>query len=155
MWTVEPSRGRTPGMWTLPEPMLAAAGPDARLPAGWAAEVKWDGWRALLSWEAGHLVLRSRQGTALAPSFPELRAGAVQLPDATALDGEIVVWEAGRLAFERLQGRIQRRGAGAARLAAEWPAHFVTGVRAGSWGDSECDQSHLSRPETCVRHVPP
>ncbi|MEU2588375.1 hypothetical protein ABZ612_37140, partial [Streptomyces avermitilis] len=29
------------------------------------------------------------------------------------------------LAFERLQGRLQRRGAGAAHLAAEWPAHFV------------------------------
>ncbi|MGA5599621.1 ATP-dependent DNA ligase [Streptomyces griseoincarnatus] len=113
-------------MWTLPEPMLAAAAPDARLPAGWAAEVKWDGWRALLSWDAGHLVLRSRQGTPLADAFPEMRAGAVQLPDGTALDGELVVWdEAGRLAFERLQGRIQRRGAGAARLAAQWPAHFV------------------------------
>ncbi|MCX4618003.1 ATP-dependent DNA ligase [Streptomyces albogriseolus] len=112
-------------MWTLPEPMLAAAAPDARLPAGWAAEVKWDGWRALLSWDAGHLVLRSRQGTQLTEAFPEVRAGAVQLPDGTALDGELVVWdESGRLAFERLQGRIQRRGAGA-RLAAERPAHFV------------------------------
>ncbi|MGW3019759.1 hypothetical protein [Streptomyces longwoodensis] len=30
-----------------------------------------------------------------------------------------------RLAFERLQGRLQRRGAGAARLAEQWPAHFV------------------------------
>ncbi|WP_189152390.1 hypothetical protein [Streptomyces lacrimifluminis] len=34
-------------------------------------------------------------------------AGAVQLPDATALDGELVVWDtAGRLAFERLQTRL-------------------------------------------------
>ncbi|MEU8849463.1 hypothetical protein AB0C70_25150 [Streptomyces sp. NPDC048564] len=48
-----------------------------------------------------------------------------QLPDATALDGELVVWEAGRLAFERLQERLQRRAAGASRLAQEWPAHFV------------------------------
>ncbi|MGC9478805.1 ATP-dependent DNA ligase [Streptomyces sp. WG4] len=112
-------------MWTLPEPMLAAPVSDRALPAGWAAEVKWDGWRALLSWDAGDLVLRSRQGTALADSFPELRAGASQLPDATALDGEVVVWEDDRLAFERLQGRLQRRGAGAARLAAEYPAHFV------------------------------
>ncbi|MFJ8027641.1 hypothetical protein [Streptomyces sp. NPDC096311] len=37
----------------------------------------------------------------------------------------MVVWDAaGRLAFERLQNRFARRGAGAAR-AAEWPAHFV------------------------------
>ncbi|MGW9400712.1 ATP-dependent DNA ligase [Streptomyces sp. NPDC055642] len=106
--------------------MLAAAVPDARLPAGWAAEVKWDGWRALLSWDAGRLVLRSRQSTPLADAFPEVRAGAAQLPDGTALDGELIVWdESGRLAFERLQGHIQRRGAGAAQLAAEWPAHFV------------------------------
>ncbi|MFI6013335.1 ATP-dependent DNA ligase [Streptomyces sp. NPDC051243] len=39
--------------------------------------------------------------------------------------GELVVWEAGRLAFERLQERLQRRAATAARLAGQWPAHFV------------------------------
>src|SRR5690606_23877858 len=110
---------RDRGVWTLPEPMLATPVADPALPDGWAAEVKWDGWRALLSWDAGRLVLRSRQGTDLAPRFPELRSGAVQLPDATALDGELVVWEGGRLAFERLQGRLQRRDAGGR------PAHFV------------------------------
>jgi ATP-dependent DNA ligase len=53
-------------------------------------------------------------------------AGAAQLADATALDGELVVWDAaGRLAFERPQGRLARRGASAARAAGEWPAHFV------------------------------
>ncbi|MFF5553852.1 ATP-dependent DNA ligase [Streptomyces olivaceoviridis] len=111
--------------WTLPEPMLAAPVPDPALPAGWAAEVKWDGWRAAVSVEAGHIVLRSRRGTNLLPAFPEVRAGCAQLPDATALDGELVVWEAGRLAFERLQGRLRARGTGAARLAGGWPAHFV------------------------------
>ncbi|MFF7550121.1 hypothetical protein ACFZCU_41805 [Streptomyces canus] len=50
----------------------------------------------------------------------------MQLPDATALDGELVVRDAaGRLAFEQLQNRLARRGAGAARAAQEWPAHFV------------------------------
>ncbi|ALV48130.1 hypothetical protein ASR50_34475 [Streptomyces sp. 4F] len=78
-------------MWTLPEPMLAAAAPDVRLPAGRAAEVKFDGWRALPSWDAGRLLLRSRQGTPLADAFSEVRAGAVQLPDGTALDRELVV----------------------------------------------------------------
>ncbi|MEU9480766.1 ATP-dependent DNA ligase [Streptomyces sp. NPDC048191] len=113
-------------MWTLPEPMLAAPVSDPALPDGWAAEVKWDGWRALLSLDAGRLVLRSRQGTDLTASFPEVRSGVAQLPDATAMDGELIVWDAaGRLAFERLQGRLQRRGAGAARLAEQWPAHFV------------------------------
>ncbi|MFF4442423.1 ATP-dependent DNA ligase [Streptomyces sp. NPDC001621] len=112
--------------WTLPDPILVAAVPDPALPQGWAAEPKWDGWRTLLSWDAGRLVLRSRRGTDLEPAFPELRSGAAQLPDATALDGELVAWDAaGRLAFERLQGRLQRRGAGALRLAEQWPAHFV------------------------------
>jgi ATP-dependent DNA ligase len=69
--------------------------------------------------------MRSRRGTEMGPSFPEV-AGAVQLPDATALDGELVAWDAaGRLAFERLQDRLARRSAGTARAAEEWPTHFV------------------------------
>ncbi|WP_328475881.1 hypothetical protein OHS71_01255 [Streptomyces sp. NBC_00377] len=62
----------------------------------------------------------------MGPSFPEVVAGAVQLPDANSLDGKLVVWDAaGRLAFERLPNRLARRGAGAARAAQEWPANFV------------------------------
>ncbi|MFJ9580693.1 ATP-dependent DNA ligase [Streptomyces sp. NPDC101191] len=111
--------------WTLPEPMLAAAVNSPDLPQEWAAEPKWDGFRAQLSTEAGHVVVRSRHGTDLAGMFPEIVAATVQLPDATALDGELVVWESGRLAFERLQGRLQRRGTGAVDASATWPAHFV------------------------------
>jgi ATP-dependent DNA ligase len=44
---------------------------------------------------------------------------------AARINGELVVWESGQLAFGRLQGRLQRRGAAAIRLASEWPAHFV------------------------------
>ncbi|KOG61021.1 ATP-dependent DNA ligase [Streptomyces antibioticus] len=106
--------------------MLTVAVDRPDVPAGWAAEPKWDGFRALLSVETGGVVLRSRRGTEMAASFPEIVAGAAQLPDATALDGELVVWDAtGRLAFEQLQNRLARRGAGAARAAGEWPAHFV------------------------------
>ncbi|WP_373560410.1 hypothetical protein [Streptomyces sp. Ag109_G2-15] len=54
------------------------------------------------------------------PRTPEKR----WLPDATALGGELVVWESGRLAFERLQGRL-RRGAGAVEASRTWPSHFV------------------------------
>ncbi|MEU0213104.1 hypothetical protein [Streptomyces canus] len=65
-------------------------------------------------------MLRSRRGTEMLPAFPEVVAGAVQLPDATALDGELVVWDAaGRLALEQLQNRLRRRGTGAARAAEE------------------------------------
>ncbi|KPI01855.1 lig, putative ATP-dependint DNA ligase [Actinobacteria bacterium OK006] len=50
-----------------------------------------DGCRAALSVDAGVVVLRSRRGTQMGPAFPEIAAGAAQLPDATALDGELVV----------------------------------------------------------------
>ncbi|WP_326781890.1 hypothetical protein OG739_31205 [Streptomyces longwoodensis] len=47
---------------------------------------------------------------------PENRAAALaQLPADTGLDGELVVWEHGRLACERLQQRLARRGIGAAK----------------------------------------
>ncbi|WOT39562.1 ATP-dependent DNA ligase [Streptomyces coeruleorubidus] len=57
---------------------------------------------------------------------PRDRAAALaQLPADTGIDGELVVWERDRLAFERLQQRLARRGAAAAQAAREWPAHFV------------------------------
>ncbi|MEU0037589.1 ATP-dependent DNA ligase [Streptomyces sp. NPDC006333] len=111
--------------WTLPEPMLTTPVATPGLPPGWASEPKWDGFRALLHIDAGRVVLRSRRGTEMVSAFPDIAAAAVQLPDATALDGELVVWEDDRLAFERLQNRLQRRGTAADRAAAEWPAHFV------------------------------
>ncbi|MET8292191.1 ATP-dependent DNA ligase [Streptomyces sp. NPDC005132] len=111
--------------WTLPEPMLTTPGPTPGLLPGWAGEPKWDGLRALLHTDAGRVVLRSRRGTEMVPAFPDIAAAAAQLPDTTALDGELVEWEDDPLAFERLQDRLQRRGAAAARAAAEWPAHFV------------------------------
>lgn len=113
-------------VWTLPEPVLAVAVDDPRLPAGCAAEPKWDGYRALVERAAdGTVLLRSRRGTDMNAAFPEVTAAADRLPDATAFDGEIVVWDGGRLAFERLQGRLNRTGAAAARSAEAAPAHFV------------------------------
>ncbi|MEV7794263.1 hypothetical protein AB0O68_20110 [Streptomyces sp. NPDC087512] len=47
-------------------------------------------------------------------------------PGDTDLDGELVVSEAGRLAFERLQEHLARsRGTGALAAAQSWPAHLV------------------------------
>jgi ATP-dependent DNA ligase len=86
-----------------------------------------DGCRAQLAvYAAGRVLLRSRRGTDMTTSFPEIRAAALaQLPEDTGLDGELVVWERDRLAFERLQQRLARHGATAAQAAREWPAHFV------------------------------
>ncbi|MPY36789.1 hypothetical protein FNH09_37905 [Streptomyces adustus] len=70
-----------------------------------------DGFRALVCVDAGRVELRSRRGTEMGSAFPEIVAGAGQLPQMTALDGELIVWGAeSRLVFERLQYRLARRG---------------------------------------------
>ncbi|MFG3207322.1 hypothetical protein [Streptomyces sp. NPDC048192] len=59
-------------------------------------------------------------------AFPEIRAAALaQLPADTGLDGELVVWESDRLAFERLQQRLARRRSGAAEAACRWRGERV------------------------------
>ncbi|MGQ4383620.1 ATP-dependent DNA ligase [Streptomyces sp. SAS_270] len=112
--------------WSLPEPMLATPTSDPVLHPEHAAEPKWDGYRALLGrWPGDRVLIRSRRGGNLTLAFPEIVAAASQLPDDTALDGELVVWERDRLSFERLQQRAHRRAATAVRAAQQWPAHFV------------------------------
>ncbi|CAL9669624.1 ATP-dependent DNA ligase [Streptomyces sp. enrichment culture] len=50
--------------WSLPEPMLTAPVDSPALLAEWAAEPKWDGYRAQLAVHTGgRVLLRSRQGT--------------------------------------------------------------------------------------------
>jgi ATP-dependent DNA ligase len=59
-------------------------------------------------------------------SFPEIRTTALaQVPADTGLDGELVIWESERLAFERLHQLLAHRGTGAAKVAREWPAPYV------------------------------
>ncbi|MFF0465143.1 ATP-dependent DNA ligase [Streptomyces mexicanus] len=91
----------------LQPPDTPVPSPDLR--PGGAGEPKWDGFRALGSADSGRVILRSRRGTEMAASFPAIVAGATLLPDATALDGELVLWDAaGRLALEQLQDRRGR-----------------------------------------------
>ncbi|MFI0233795.1 hypothetical protein [Streptomyces sp. NPDC017086] len=76
-------------IWSLPEPMLTVAADSPALPAGWAAEPKWDGYRAQLALHSdGRVLLRSRQRTDMTSAFPEIREAALaQLPADTGLDG--------------------------------------------------------------------
>ncbi|MFG2437863.1 ATP-dependent DNA ligase [Streptomyces sp. NPDC048508] len=110
--------------WRLPDPMLAKAVED--LPTGpFGYEAKWDGFRAIISRNpAGSVEIRSRQGTLLNPGFPEITAPARDLP-AVIWDGEIVIWHDGRLAFERLLRRLNRRPASVEAEVRSSPAHFV------------------------------
>ncbi|MCX4993403.1 ATP-dependent DNA ligase, partial [Streptomyces sp. NBC_00568] len=84
-----------------------------------------DGFRAILSLNPeGAVEIRSRQGTLLNPGFPELAAAARDLPR-VILDGEIVIWHDGRLAFERLLRRLNRRPESVAAEVRSSPAHYV------------------------------
>ncbi len=99
------------------------------VPAGTVAEPKEDGFRALVArWDDGRVLIRSRQGTDMTRAFPEVAEAAAQLPDAVGsilLDGELVVWESGRLAFPRLGKRLNARPATVRHIRAEFPAHFI------------------------------
>ena len=88
----------------IPEPMLARSGP---LPvgAGWRFEVKWDGFRALVSTER-ELRARSRNGWAMTRLLPELEP----MPRGLLLDGELVAWgDSGLPDFDRLCARLLHR----------------------------------------------
>ncbi|MEV7755643.1 ATP-dependent DNA ligase [Streptomyces griseofuscus] len=114
--------------WFLPEPMLTVTVDNPVLHAGRAAEPKWDDYRAQLAvYAGGRVLLRSRRGTDMTAAFPGIKAAALTLlPADTGLDGVLVVWEEDRLACERLQQRLARRGPlAAAEAARQWPAHYV------------------------------
>ncbi|MBR7828766.1 ATP-dependent DNA ligase [Actinospica sp. MGRD01-02] len=113
----------------VPESMLTAPTNTAVLPARMIAEPKWDGIRAWIARFAdGRVLVRSRRGTDLTAAFPELEAAAAALPATCGeilLDGEIVLWFGGKLAFDKLLSRMGRKRASAVRLAAELPVNFV------------------------------
>jgi bifunctional non-homologous end joining protein LigD len=84
----------------LPEPMLSRPGP---LPTarGWTFEVKWDGFRAVVSTEDG-LRVRSRRGWNMTAVLPELR----HLPSGLVLDGELVALRSGEPYFPNVCRRV-------------------------------------------------
>ena len=111
-------------------PMLARVEPEGlpRDDEQWAYEVKWDGIRALLWSDHGHVRIESRTQREITDRYPELRAlgralGAHEL----LLDGELVALdERGRPSFERLQSRMNAEGAGAiGRAARAQPVHYM------------------------------
>jgi bifunctional non-homologous end joining protein LigD len=69
------------------------------------SKVKWDGFRALVSTEAG-LLVRSRRGWDMTERLPELAA----LPPGLVLDGELVAFgDDGRPSFPLLSQRVLRK----------------------------------------------
>jgi len=100
-------------------------GPSA-MPGGSRFEPKYDGWRAVVDTRGGRPVIWSRQGTDLTARLPDVWAAAAhQVPPGFVLDGEVVVWSGGRLAFEALQQRMISSRARMSELVRRQPASFV------------------------------
>ena len=92
-------------------PMLASAVRRPPGGSGWAAEIKWDGARAIAYLRGGATELQSRLGNSLSERFPEFGGLAAAAPaEQLILDGEIVSFDdQGRPRFGLLQRRLQRR----------------------------------------------
>ena len=120
-----------PGYEPMPdrlEPMLARSGQLPRDEQKYGFEVKWDGIRAVLFSDHGHLVLQGRNFTDFTPRYPEVRELARTLgARRLILDGEIVAFDdEGRPSFERLQTRMHLASDSAVRRRMrDTPATYV------------------------------
>ena len=76
----------------------------------WLAEWKWDGIRAQVIKRRARVFIWSRGEELVTTAFPELEAAALELPDGSVLDGEIVSWgKDAPLGFAVLQRRLGRK----------------------------------------------
>src|SRR5437867_5656031 len=128
-----PSSGRLPA-----DEIVSPAGPSVpfppqeallveRMPTGpnvWY-EPKWDGFRGVFENDGGSLGLWSRNGRPLLRYFPELRPLGERMPPHSALDGEIVIEQDGRLEFDLMQLRLHPAESRIRKLSAETPAKFI------------------------------
>lgn len=75
----------------------------------WLFELKYDGYRLLAARDNGRAILRSRRGSDVTATFPEIARAVEALPFTTfVLDGEVVALDGdGRPSFQRLQKRAQ------------------------------------------------
>ena len=94
--------------------------------AGWQFEPKWDGFRCLAYKSGGKVDLRAKSGKPLARFFPDIveRVGAMRADD-FVIDGEIIIVDHGKLAFEALQMRLHPAASRVAKLAKEQPAQLM------------------------------
>ncbi|NYE21227.1 ATP-dependent DNA ligase [Microbacterium immunditiarum] len=120
--------------YDIPAPMLAKSVPEVPLPdavpGGLCYEPKWDGFRALVSWDGSSVEIGSRGAKPLTRYFPELvEAFSRLLPEPCLIDGEVVVPKgepgAQRLDWESLTQRIHPAASRVAKLSVETPAMFI------------------------------
>jgi bifunctional non-homologous end joining protein LigD len=85
--------------------MLATSGPVPPEDGRWVCEVKWDGWRALVTID-GAVTIHTRRGRNATSSFPELACLADALNGRrVVLDGELVAARNDRIDFWAIGGR--------------------------------------------------
>ena len=100
----------------------------ASLPGGdgWLYEPKWDGFRCLAFRSAETVLLQSKAGQPLGRYFPELVDALRSLAQPRfVLDGEIVIFVDGALAFDDLLQRIHPAESRIRKLARETPVTFL------------------------------
>jgi ATP-dependent DNA ligase len=112
------------------EPMLAKAVPEIPVAEGMTYEPKWDGFRCVIFRDGDEVELASRGGKTLTRYFPEVvKQAQAQLPERSAIDGELVVIRRDervpRLEFDMLGQRIHPAASRVKLLAEQWPASFV------------------------------
>ena len=120
--------------YDIPQPMLAKSVPTvpdpAKTPGGLSFEPKWDGFRALVSFDGESVEIGSRGAKPLTRYFPELvEAFARILPEPCLIDGEIVVPRgepgAQRLDWESLSQRIHPAASRVTMLSEQTPAMLI------------------------------
>jgi ATP-dependent DNA ligase len=107
-------------------PMEAKA--VAEIPKGdsWAYEPKWDGFRCLAFRKGNEVLLQSKAGQPLGRYFPEMVEALTKLPAKQfVLDGEIVILQDGRLAFDDLLMRIHPAESRIRKLSKATPASYL------------------------------
>lgn len=76
----------------------------------WCVEWKWDGIRAQIVKRDGEVFLWSRGEELINESFPDVLQQAMNLPDGTVIDGELLPFKEGKvLTFANLQTRLNRK----------------------------------------------
>ncbi len=109
-----------------PEPMEALLAEI--LPEGpeWTYEPKWDGFRCLVAKQGKSITLWSKSGKRLDRYFPDIVSLFEQAPpSAFLIDGELLIEQGGRIAFDALQLRLHPATSRVAKLAAATPAMFM------------------------------
>ncbi|HUO59815.1 MAG TPA: ATP-dependent DNA ligase [Candidatus Acidoferrales bacterium] len=93
---------------------------------GWQFEPKWDGFRCLAFRDGETVAMQSKSGQPLGRYFPELmHALGLLAAHKFVLDGEIVIFENGRLAFDELLQRIHPAASRIRKLSVETPATLL------------------------------